>query len=217
MKQDIKIMLPFYRIIYPILYVILMAFVRGISDTREIGIVLDSMIPVLAIVFMSDTYHIEYREQRWEIIALFSLKKLNQMIYKRVWIQIIYLMLVNGLGYWFFYIQKPIKQGLNKELNLYFSFLFACVITIAFFGMISLIVANTFNNMWIGIGVSLVCWLSLNSTTGNKILGVINVLAYAFRKFENANDYHWVIGKIFAVLCVVIMFFLLPRTIKNRR
>lgn len=75
MKWDMKIMLPPYKLIYPVLFMLLLAFVRGVSDTREIGTVLDSMIPVLAIVFMADTYQIEYSEQRWEIFELYDMKK----------------------------------------------------------------------------------------------------------------------------------------------
>lgn len=216
MKYDVKIMLPFYRLIYPILFLLLLAFVRGISDTKEIGIVLDSMLPVLAIIFMSDTYQIEYRESRWEIIELYDIKKKRAMVCRRIMIQIIYLFAISGVGYWLFYIQNPIKQTVYLEINLFLTFLVACIITISFFGMMTLTITNIFNNMWIGIGVTLVCWLLLNSTTGNKLFEDFNVLAYNFRDFEAINDYHWMIGKIIALLCVVIAIIILPKTIKNR-
>lgn len=216
MKYDVKIMLPFYRLIYPILFLLLLSFVRGISDTKEIGIILDSMLPVLAIVFMSDTYQSEYRESRWEVMQLYDVKKKRIMICRRILIQIMYLFSVSGIGYWLFYIQNPAKQTVYIELSLFLTFLFACIVTIAFFGMIALSVTNIFNNMWIGMGGTLTFWLLLNSTTGNKLFQNFNVLAYSFRDFGEANDYHWMIGKVIALLCVIVTVIILPKTIKNK-
>ena len=67
MKNELKIMFPLYRIIYPLLFVIFLSIFRGIADTREIGVTLDPMLAALSAVFMVDTYLIEHKEQRWEI------------------------------------------------------------------------------------------------------------------------------------------------------
>lgn len=217
MKWDMKIMLPPYKLIYPVLFMLLLAFVRGVSDTREIGTVLDSMIPVLAIVFMADTYQIEYSEQRWEIFELYDMKRKRQMIYRRIGIQMLYLFCSLVLGYGFFFIQNPMRQSSGMELKLYFTFLLAGVVTISFFGVLSLTITNLLHNMWAGVGISFISWLSLNSTVGNKILGTFNVLAYGFRKIEDFNNYSWGIGKMIALACTVLMLIMLPLTMKNRR
>ena len=80
MKTEIKIMLPFYKIIYPILFICFLAILRGTADTREIGVTLDPMMAALSVVFMADTYLIEKREQRWEIFALYALDKKRIMV-----------------------------------------------------------------------------------------------------------------------------------------
>ena len=67
MIDEIKIMLPPYKIIYSVLIVLFLPALRGISDTEEIGCTLDIMISVLTMVMTVDTYLVEKREQRWEM------------------------------------------------------------------------------------------------------------------------------------------------------
>ena len=64
MIDEIKIMLPPYKIIYSVLIVLFLPALRGISDTEEIGCTLDIMISVLTMVMTVDTYLVEKREQR---------------------------------------------------------------------------------------------------------------------------------------------------------
>lgn len=216
MKSEIKIMLPIYKILYPVLFVILLAFVRGVAETREIGGILDTMTAVLAIVFMSDTYLIEIKEQRWEIFELYCLQRKKNMIYKRFLIQSGYLFFVSGIGYAFFFIQKPARQLWRAEFNLYIEFLFAVGISIAFFGVLSSIIANLFQNVWCGIGITLAIWLFLNSIMGDRIFGDFNIFAYAFKNSASNENHKWIMGKVIAIAGILAMLVLLPKTIERR-
>lgn len=217
MKNEVKIILPFYKLLYPLISIAFLAVLRGIAHTREIGVTLDPMLAILSCVFMADTYLLEQREQRWEILALYTLHKKRNMICKRILVQALYLFLVGAIGYLFFFIQKPAKDRWNIEMRLYLEFLPGSLVTIVFFGVLALTIANCFRNMWCGIGITLVLWFVTNSTVGNNTFGKFNVFAYVFRAFGNDTDYYWLLGKGVALICTMLMLLVLPNTIKGRK
>lgn len=218
MKNEIKIMLPFYKIIYPFLFLIFLAIFRGIADTREIGVTLDPMLAALSVVFMADTYLIENRGQRWEIFALYALDKKKTMVYKRIFVQFLYLFLLAAFGYFLFLAQNPSKGVWETEAKMYLEYLFSVSITILFWGNMAIIGANFFQNIWCGIGISLIIWLILNSTFGADVFGKYNIFSYVFRNYEHGTGADWVPGKIIGFILVIFMVFgLLPQSIKKRR
>lgn len=218
MKNEIKIMLPLYKIVYPFLFLVFLAIFRGIADTKEIGVTLDPMMAVLSIVFMVDTYLVENREQRGEIFALYALDKKISMVYKRVLVQFVYLFLLAAIGYFLFFAQNPSKEAWGTEVKMYLEYLFAVSITILFWGSMAIIVANLFHNVWCGIGISLIIWLILNSTFGANVFGKYNIFSYVFRSYEQGTAVDWIPGKVIGVILVILMMFgLLPQTIKRRR
>ncbi len=218
MKKEIKIMLPFYKIIYPILFLGFLAVFRGIADTREIGVTLDPMMAALSAIFMADTYLIEIREERWEIFALYTLDKKIMMIYKRIAVQFIYLFLLAALGYFLFFIQNPSRGVWEEEVKMYFEYLFAVSISIIFFGLTAVVIANWFQNIWCGIGIMLIIWLILNSTFGADFLGKYNIFAYVFRSYENGIGVGWIPGKVIGIIVVsLVAFGILPQTMKRKR
>lgn len=217
MKNEIKIMLPLYKIIYPILFVCFLAIFRGIADTKEIGVTLDPMLAALSVVFMADTYLIEKREQRWEIFALYAFDKKKTMMYKRVFVQFLYLLLLAAIGYFLFFIQKPSAGIWENEIKMYLEYLLAASISIFLWGTMAIIVANLFRNIWCGIGISFIVWLLLNSTFGDDLFGRYNVFSYVFRSYEQGGT-DWIPGKVIGfVLAILMMFVLLPQTMKRRK
>ena len=218
MKHEIKIMLPLYKIIYPILFVIFLAIFRGIADTKEIGVTLDPMLAVLSIVFMADTYLIEKREQRWEVFTFYSLDKKKIMIYERVFVQFVYLFVMAAIGYFLFFIQNPSISTWQNEVKMYFEYLFAVSISIIFFGIIAITFANLSQNIWCGIGVSLIIWLVLNSTVGDVLFGKYNIFSYVFRSYTQGIAVEWISGKVIGfILAILMIFVILPQTMKGRR
>lgn len=217
MKNEIRIMLPLYKIVYPFLFLLFLSIFRGIADTKEIGVTLDPMLAALSIVFMADTYLIENREQRWEIFALYALDKKKVMVYKRVLVQFVYLFLIAAIGYFLFFVQNPSKGVWGTEAKMYLEYLFAVSITILFWGSMAIIGANLFYNIWCGIGISLIIWLILNSTFGANVFGKYNIFSYVFRSYEQGTGVDWIPGKVIGVILVIFMMLvLLPQTIKRR-
>lgn len=218
MKNEIKIMFPFYKIIYPILFVSFLAIFRGIADTKEIGVTLDPMLAALSIVYMADTYLIEKREQRWEIFALYTLDKKKKMIYKRLFVQFVYLFFLAAIGYFLFFIQNPSIGSWKNEGKMYLDYLFAVSISIFFWGVISITIANLFQNIWCSIGISLIIWLVLNSTVGDTLFGKYNIFSYVFRSYEQGAGTEWILGKIIGfILAILIILVLLPQAMKRKR
>lgn len=217
MKNEIKIMLPLYKKIYPILFLCFLAIFRGIADTKEIGVTLDPMLAALSVVFMADTYLIEKREQRWEIFALYTLDKKKIMMYKRVFVQFLYLFLLAAIGYFLFFIQKPSAGIWENEIKMYLEYLLATSISIFLWGTMAILVANLFQNIWCGIGISFIIWLLLNSTFGDDLFGRYNVFSYVFRSYEHGVT-DWIPGKVIGfVLAMLMMFVFLPQTMKRRK
>ena len=217
MTDEIKIMLPPYKIIYSVLIVLFLPIVRGISSTDEIGPVMDIMISALTMVMIADTYLVEKREQRWEIVSLFSIRNRKKMIYTRLIVQFIYIFLLAAAGYFMFFIWKPILQDLRCEMLTYLKYLLAVGISMVFWGVAVLVSANLTGNIWKGIGMVLVMWGVLLSTHSNRILGRFNVFAYAIADNENGIT-DWLPGKIIGLLIAVIIgSFILPKKLEFRR
>ena len=217
MRNEIKITFPLYKIIYPVLFVCFLAILRGTADTKEIGVTLDPMLAALSVVFMADTYLIEKREQRWEIFALYTQDKKRIMVYKRIFVQFIYLFLLAALAYFLFFLQNPSVTTWENEMKMYLEYLFAVGISILLWGTTTIIIANLFRNIWCGIGISFPIWLLLNSTFGDDLLGKYNIFSYVFRNYGQ-GIIDWIPGKVIGLIIAILMIFVfLPQTIKTRR
>ena len=139
------------------------------------------------------------------------------MVYMRLMVEFIYVFLFAATGYFMFFIWKPDLQGFRCELLRYLEYLFAVSVSITFWGVIVLSIANATGNIWKGIGAGLVLWLYLLSTFGNKILGRYNIFAYALVEADSSVA-SWIPGKMIGLLIAGILgIFLLPRTLEFRR
>lgn len=215
--KNIKICLPAYKIIYSILFLIILALVRGISSVFEIGITMDPYVAILAVVFCADTYEIEYREKRWEIVQLRPLKSQIKMIYQRLFIQICYLSILSCIGYGFFYWQKPRNYVDVSSITLYGMFLVAVIVSIIYWSIFSMVLVTISNKLWLGIGISIVMWLILYSKMGETMLGDFNVFSFVFRDTENGGGWHWIVGKICALTIAIILLIAMPYIMRKEK
>lgn len=216
--KDIKICLPLYKIGYSIIFAVLLSLVRGIFSVSEIGAAMDTNIALLAIVFCSNTYEIEYQEKRWELFRLFSVGSKGKAIKRRMGIQVIYLCLLAYAGYGFFYWQKPREIIPGSSGLLYGMYVIAVTVTIMFWGMVSQTAVNVTHSLWSGIGISVILWLCMSSQAGERLLGNFNVFAFSFRKTDNIGimyDLGWLWGKGAALFTAVLLVFLIPVILKR--
>src|SRR5699024_10024804 len=128
----------------------------------------------------------------------------------------IVLFALSAIGYGMFYsFQHPQSlykagQSTETELQMFFLFLAAMVVTLWFWGILSNLLACLFRNMWVGIGCGIVLWLVTNSTLGENVLGNWNLFSYAFRNVMDSRDFGWLCGKALCLLLCVLMTLLMP-------
>lgn len=200
MKYNVKIGIPFYKAVYSILFVIILAFVRGITYVSEIGVAMDANIALLALVFCGDGYYQEFSGGRWEVFRLCPEERKWKTLLQRFSLQVIWLTGVAMAGYFVFYWQKPGNPGETSDLVLWLQFGFAVIGSIFFFGSLSLTLVNFFHNLWAGLGISVIIWSILNSTTGQKLPELLYVFSYSSRGVEVMDGgFNWIWGKISAI------------------
>lgn len=215
-RTESKICLPIYKVACSLCFVVILSLVRGISSTGEIGITLDTGMPILAIVFCCDAYQMEYSGKRWEVFRLYSVKNRTAAMLKRLAIQVLYLCAATVLGYLCFFWQRPVSvEGISDSL-LFFLSIGSAAVSICFFGITALTLANLTKNSWYGIGASLVLWLCLNSVKGAAFFGKYNVFSFVFREISDSTDYSWLCGKGASAALSAAMLAGLPRIIRKR-
>lgn len=216
MKQDIKICFPVYKIVYSVMFLIILSLVRGISSIGEIGGTLDSNIALLAVVFCAETYVMEKSGGRWEIFSLFPIKNRIKTVRRRLLVQNFYLCALSYIGFFFFFWQSPRLSEGESLIHEYSFYILAVTCTIFFWSMLSMTISNVLGSQWAGIGICLVLWMTINSTLGIKVFGKLNIFAYGFRNLSDTSVTGWLYGKISGVIFALIMLGLIPYILKKR-
>ncbi|MDO4273601.1 MAG: ABC transporter permease [Eubacteriales bacterium] len=216
MKTEIKICLPVYKIVYSVLFMILLSLVRGISFVHEIGIAMQVYVGLLALIFCADTYETEFQGHRFEVLALRPLAGRVKAIRRRLLIQFIYLCILSSVGYVCFYWQSPQSDDSMNPLGLYGIYMAAAAVMVLFWGILSMTLVSVGHNLWTGIGIALLLWMALNSSWGDSALGKWNIFAFTYRDVTDMGNYSWLLGTGIALLLSVIMAAAIPWTIKKR-
>lgn len=222
MDKEVKICLQFYKMAYSLFFVAILSVIRGVSFTYEIGIALEAPMAMLAVAFCADTYVQEIVSKRSEVERLYPMKNRMTSMAKRIVIQEIFLLILAAAGYGMFLtIQKPlslsgVQQGVESELSLFLMYLAAVVVTLNFWGILSHTLSCVFQNMWVGIGMSLFLWIVTNSSVGERCFGSWNLFSYTFRNIEDSEDMSWMCGKVVCICLSAIMAMMLPKILKKR-
>ena len=167
-RTERKISLPAYKLAYAFCFVVILSLIRGITFSYEIGVAMEAPMAALAMVFCADTYTQEITSKRSEIHRLYPMKKCLASMGIRMVVQEIALFVLSAAGYGLFYgFQHPQSlykagQSTETELQMFFLFLAAMVVTLWFWGILSNLLACLFRNMWLGIGCGIVLWLVTN-------------------------------------------------------
>lgn len=216
MTKNIKICLPIYKLIYALMFFVVLSLVRGISMTVEIGRAIDTNTALLAAVFCAETYCMERSEKRWEVFTLYSGRQKVKTILQRLLIQVIFLCLLSYIGYFFFYWQKPTAAEIPFG-SLYGMYIIAVTSTVLFWSALSVTLSNICQNQWLGIGACVVIWLSANSKAGEKVFGNFNIFAYSLSGQNwSAPGCKWLYGKAVGIVLSAVMAALLPYILKKR-
>lgn len=218
MKKEIKVVLPFYKLAYSFCFIVILGLIRGVTETYEVGIAMEAPVAFLVSVFCADTYVQEVVSKRSEVQRLYSMKKRKSFVFKRLLIQVVFLVLFEILGYVLFFVfQKPRTNSMvGNETEQFLLYVFAIIVTTCFWGVLSNTLSILFRNVWAGIGGCLTIWLFTNSSGGDKVLGNWNLFSYSFRNIENSADFSWMYGKALCMILVVVMLMILPKLLRRR-
>lgn len=217
MKYNVKIGIPFYKAVYSILFVIVLALVRGVTYVEEIGVAMDANIALLALVFCADGYYQEFSGGRWEVFSLYPSKRQWRTLLQRFFFQAVWLLMAAVAGYFVFYWQRPGKLEETSDLVLWLQFGFAAAGSIFFFGSLSFTLVNLFHNLWAGLGISVIIWSLLNSTTGQKLPEALYVFAYGAKgagMMDGGSNWNWIWGKISAMAFGGLLLFVGRKKVK---
>lgn len=165
MKYELKITLPIYKILYSIVFMVIIILVRPINSFSGIITAIESNVALLAGVFMADNYYKEYTGDRIAVFYRYAIRKKYVSMLIRTLLSWFYLLLLVAVFYWgFVWWYKPTNFSQISELKMYFDTLIACATSIFFVGVFSFTVTNTIQKMGIGIGVTFFLWIFLTST-----------------------------------------------------
>lgn len=204
MKHNMKICLPAYKIAYSVIFSMLLALSRGITDVGEIASVLEINMALLAAVFCADTWTQELQGGRHELFQLYPVRLKFKMIVQRLLIQFGYLFLLTAAAYWFYFWQKPYLPEGKSLAVLYVTAVLAVTASEIFFGSLSMIFADIFRGTWAGIGASLICWLVFFSSLGKKFPVWLNMFAMADgQRLDSPGNWIW--GKLTALIASVLI------------
>ena len=110
--------MPYYKIAYSIAFVVILSAIQPVVYANEIGQAVERAVSLLAVVFCADTYLVEVQSKRSEVFCLYNLKKQAGVVYKRLFVQVAYLIGISLLAYGLFYWQKPVNlTELKKTLE----------------------------------------------------------------------------------------------------
>ena len=119
--------MPYYKIAYSIAFVVILSAIQPVVYANEIGGAVERAVSLLAVVFCADTYLVEEQTKRSEVFCQYNLKKQAGVVYKRLFVQVAYLIGISLLAYGLFYWQKPVNlTELKKTLEKIKEELFFC-------------------------------------------------------------------------------------------
>ncbi len=205
MRQEFKICLPVYKVVYTVCFAVLLSVVRGIGCVEEIGITLDVYMAALSVVCCADAYQMEYTGKRWEVFCLYPVNSRQKVLLLRVAIQCGYLVLLAVFAYACFFWQKPVFAVKTAGGILFAMTIGAVAVSVVFWGMCAVTFANLCRSSLGGIGISLVLWLFVYSAAGERVLGNYSVFAFVFRDINKTSDLGWIAGKGIAAALALLM------------
>lgn len=165
MKYEAKIALPLYKLIYSMLFMVIIILVRPISSYSEIISVLESSVALLAGVFTADNYYMEYMNDRISTYYLFPFRKKCTSLLKRTLISHVYLIALIAVFYWGFVLMyRPTNYSGASIAALYIQCVCSCATSMFFMGLLCFTATNLLRNIGMGIGVFFLVWLFLTSS-----------------------------------------------------
>lgn len=170
MKYELKITLPIYKVLYSVVFMVLIILVRPVNSFSGIINALEPNVALLAGVFMADNYYKEYAGERIAVFYRYPVRKKYGSMLKRIFISWFYLLLLVAVCYWgFVWLYKPTNFSQLSEAKMYSDTLMACAASMFFTGAFSFTITNMVQKTGFGIGAAFLLWLVFTSTMAERL------------------------------------------------
>lgn len=208
MKYELKIALPMYKIIYSMLFMVIIILVRPIMSYNEIVSVLESSVALLAGVFMADIYYMEYMNERISTYSLFPIKQKRGSILKRAFISQLYLIVLVAVFYWgFVLVYHPTNYSGVPVISLYASCMGACAASMFFMGTFCFTATNLMRNIGLAIGLLFFFWLLLTSTIIRVLPEILQLFKLSGEVVQDGYLIPFWPSRILYVVCAVALMY----------
>ena len=205
MKYELKIALPMYKIIYSMLFMVIIILVRPIMSYNEIVSVLESSV---AGVFMADIYYMEYMNERISTYSLFPIKQKRGSILKRAFISQLYLIVLVAVFYWgFVLVYHPTNYSGVPVISLYASCMGACAASMFFMGTFCFTATNLMRNIGLAIGLLFFFWLLLTSTIIRVLPEILQLFKLSGEVVQDGYLIPFWPSRILYVVCAVALMY----------
>lgn len=215
MKSRFKIAVPYYYFVLSIFFCICILLLKEVKAWNSVGGILDSAFSLLAIVIFSNTYFIEKQLNTIDVYCMAPIEKRREDVIKRLAIKTLFLFILFLLTYFSFAIRKPIYYIGESKITILLNAIFAVWSSIIFWGELSCILVNLINNLWAGIGGSILLWLMMNSTFARRFPVFLDVFRYGSLNGKGEQYAGWQMGKAFSLLVGIILIVVNTRLIKR--
>ena len=216
MKKEVKICMPYYKIAYSIAFVVILSAIQPVVYANEIGGAVERAVSLLAVVFCADTYLVEVQSKRSEVFCLYNLKKQAGVVYKRLFVQVAYLI---GISCWHMDSLLAETGESDRRIRwrcLVWNLLYCDSRNCLFWSVLSVTVSNLVRNRWIGMGVVLLFWFFSISGKATQFLKNWGPFSYGTCDFGKLTEWRWLGGKVLCVVFAGMMLAFVPKILKKR-
>jgi hypothetical protein len=214
-KYAIKTALPIGKIGYSLFFVLLLCLARGISYAKEIQIALDAPMALLCAALSADVYFQEVTGERFETFCLLPCRRRRKTLYERMFATQLYATLLLFLGFVLYLIHRPSIYGGEALGSILVQLLLQCVPNCMFFGALAFFIVQLCQSLWMGLSLTLVFWVILNSPLMHYLPDACALFSY-----QAQSPKVQIIYKMMVVLCslllVIVAMHLKQRTFNRK-
>ena len=198
MKYDMKISLPFYKVIYSVAFMVILLIIRGISRAGEVIAALEPNVALLAGIFLADNYYKEFSNGNIQVFYRYPLQKKMSAVLRRNMIGSIYLWLLTVVAYFaYMFVYHPLNTSYNS-----------ISIMLLFSGMLTFTVTNFAQNIGIGIGIFIIFWICLTSKFAEYLPKCLRLFLLEESKQQLGTFTPYYQSRFLYLLITIILIFL---------
>lgn len=208
MRYELKISLPFYKVLYAWIFMMAIVLVRGISSAGEIIVAIEPNIALLSGVFIADNYYKEFVSGNIQVFYGYPIKKKYIAELRRFFINWLYLLILACVSYCgFIFVYRPVNFSTSSYGMMIINTLVASGISIFFIGMWSFTITNFTQNIGVGIASAFLIWGIFNSTISRKLPSFLQLFSMEAKERFGIFVPYYVSRGVYLLFGLILMIF----------